>query len=129
MKDILRENCSAQYAGYVARDMGPNGTDYKVFHVVECLLHQFPEFRKSEMAASAVILGLLPTTLQSLGSTSAETSLLGLRRPVLALLVSRPVPPPLSPMPPFRVPHFFPSRFARVAKQNPSRVVANKSAP
>ncbi|KAK9423758.1 hypothetical protein SUNI508_03774 [Seiridium unicorne] len=40
------------------------------------------------MAASAVILGLLPTILQSLGSTIAETSLLELRRPGLAFLLA-----------------------------------------
>lgn len=88
IQDILRTNCSTQYYYYRRGERGPDGEAYMVFRVIECVLQQFPEFRKSEMAASAVILGLLPTTLQSLGSTSAETSLLGLRRPVLALLVS-----------------------------------------
>lgn len=88
IQDILRNNCSEPYSYYRAGETGPKGEAYMVFRVIECLLQQFPEFRKSEMAASAVILGLLPTTLQNLGSTSAETSLLGLRRPVLALLVS-----------------------------------------
>lgn len=86
IQDILRTNCSRQYYYYRRGERGPEGEAFMVFHVIECVLQQFPEFRKSEMAASAVILGLLPTTLQSLGSTSAETSLLGLRRPVLALL-------------------------------------------
>lgn len=88
IQEILRTNCSRQYYYYRRGEHGPEGEAFMVFHVIECVLQQFPEFRKSEMAASAVILGLLPTTLQSLGSTSAETSLLGLRRPVLALLVS-----------------------------------------
>ncbi|ROW06218.1 hypothetical protein VMCG_04557 [Cytospora schulzeri] len=86
IQDILRYNCSAPYSYYLAGETGPSGQVYMVFEVIECVLQQFPEFRKSEMAGSAVILGLLPSTLQNLGSTSAETSLLGLRRPVLALL-------------------------------------------
>lgn len=90
IQGILRANCSAQYADYTSvggPGPGPEGRVYMGFPVIECVLKQFPEYRKSEMAASAVILGLLPTTLQSLGSTSAETSLLALRRPGLALMV------------------------------------------
>jgi hypothetical protein len=40
------------------------------------------------VAAAAVLLGLLPTTLAVLGSNSRETSLLALRRPFLALLLA-----------------------------------------
>jgi len=40
------------------------------------------------VAAAAVLLGLLPTTLAILGSNSRETSLLALRRPFLALLLA-----------------------------------------
>lgn len=87
IQEILEANCSRQYAAYTSGRVGPEGQAYMGFPVIECVLQQFPEFRKSEMAASAVILGLLPTTLQSLGSTSAETSVLALRRPGLALLV------------------------------------------
>ncbi|KUI60065.1 hypothetical protein VP1G_07292 [Cytospora mali] len=88
IQSYLRTNCSAPFYRYQkSMPSSPKGsaTD-AVFPLIECILDQFPEFRKAEMAASAVILGLLPTILQSLGSTSAETSLLGLRRPVLALL-------------------------------------------
>jgi hypothetical protein len=55
--------------------------------VLECVLDGFPEFRKAEMAAATVVLGLLPAILQSLGSSTTETSLLGLRRPLLFLLL------------------------------------------
>ena len=40
------------------------------------------------MAAAAVLLGLLPATLAILGSNSRETSLLALRRPLLAFLLA-----------------------------------------
>ncbi|KAJ6186461.1 hypothetical protein N7519_007762 [Penicillium mononematosum] len=39
------------------------------------------------MAAAGVILGLLPTTLCLVGSSTAETGLLALRRPLLSLLL------------------------------------------
>lgn len=58
------------------------------YDITNCILEQFPEFRKAEMAASAVILGLLPGLLQLLGPTYADTALLGYRRPVLGFLLA-----------------------------------------
>ncbi|ROW15866.1 hypothetical protein VPNG_02575 [Cytospora leucostoma] len=78
--------CAAPYAAYKTGHVQADGASSLVTPVIECILQQFPEFRKAEMAASAVILGLLPTILQGLGSTSVETSLLGLRRRTLAML-------------------------------------------
>lgn len=40
------------------------------------------------MGISALILGLIPTILQTLGSTTAETALVGLRRPVLGFFLA-----------------------------------------
>ncbi|KAK7749642.1 hypothetical protein SLS53_000220 [Cytospora paraplurivora] len=78
--------CAVPYAAYKTGHVQADGASSLVTPVIECILDQFPEFRKAEMAASAVILGLLPTILQGLGSTSVETSLLGLRRRTLAML-------------------------------------------
>ncbi|PHH59991.1 hypothetical protein CDD81_2225 [Ophiocordyceps australis] len=58
------------------------------YQVLDCLLSQFPEFRKAELSASAVVLGLIPAILQLLSPTPAETAMLGVRRPLLALLIS-----------------------------------------
>ncbi|KAH8898757.1 hypothetical protein GQ53DRAFT_816987 [Thozetella sp. PMI_491] len=67
----------------------PNGGNSAlVTPLIDCILNEFPESRKTELAASAVILGLLPTILQSLGSTLAETGLLSLRGPLLAILIA-----------------------------------------
>ncbi|ELQ38161.1 hypothetical protein OOU_Y34scaffold00552g116 [Pyricularia oryzae Y34] len=56
--------------------------------VISCIFETLPEHRKAELGASAVILGLLPTILQSLGSTPPETALLSVRRPLLATLLA-----------------------------------------
>lgn len=40
------------------------------------------------MATGALVLGLIPTILQTIGSSTAETSLVGLRRPLLGFLIS-----------------------------------------
>ncbi|KAI1497759.1 hypothetical protein F5X99DRAFT_354422 [Biscogniauxia marginata] len=98
IQNILRQNCTEQLATYRAGKVDPSQPKSALITpVMECILNAFPEFRKAEMASSAVILGLLPTILQSLGSTAAETALLGLRRPVLAFLLSA-GSPAVSPM-------------------------------
>ncbi|KAI1487621.1 hypothetical protein F5X96DRAFT_681084 [Biscogniauxia mediterranea] len=89
IQEILRNNCSEELATYREGKVDPTQPKSAlVTPVIECILNAFPEYRKAEMASSAVVLGLLPTILQSLGSTAAETALLGLRRPVLAFLLS-----------------------------------------
>lgn len=59
-----------------------------LWSVVDCVLGVFSESPKVEAAAAALTLGLRPTILQVLSASSAETSLLFLRRPVLALLLA-----------------------------------------
>ncbi|KAH9992690.1 hypothetical protein F4779DRAFT_239335 [Xylariaceae sp. FL0662B] len=89
LQEILRANCSDVLAAYRSGGARPGpGLSSLITPVIECVLAEFPEFRKAEMAASAVILGLLPTILQGLGSVMAETALLSLRRPVLAFLLA-----------------------------------------
>ncbi|ORY70502.1 uncharacterized protein BCR38DRAFT_504115 [Pseudomassariella vexata] len=78
LQELLRENCSAPYAPYRTGNVDFNaGSSSLVTPVIECILSQFPEFRKAELTASAVILGLLPSILMGLGSTAAETSYWG----------------------------------------------------
>ncbi|TLD19784.1 hypothetical protein PspLS_09454 [Pyricularia sp. CBS 133598] len=57
--------------------------------VIICIFVTLSEHRKAELGASTFSLGLLlPTILQSLGSTPPETALLSLRRPLLAMLLA-----------------------------------------
>ncbi|KAM0323334.1 hypothetical protein ACHAQA_008926 [Verticillium albo-atrum] len=89
LQKILRDNCSAEYDEYRTGKPDPDaGASHLVTPVLNCVLEQFPEFRKAELSASAVILGSLPIVLQTLGSTTAETALVGMRRPGLALLLA-----------------------------------------
>jgi hypothetical protein len=108
--NILRENCSSQYANYVNHhDNGwyinfpyrrdPNQTSPWVYidPVVICLLDNTNDLNKANMAGASVLLGLAPTILATAGSTLAETSLLSIRRPLLAFLLAlgSPSVPPL----------------------------------
>lgn len=88
LQSIIQNNCTEQLAAYQTGTPDPLlPLSSLITPVIECILDEFPSYRMSEMASSAVILGLLPTILQALGSTAAETSLLALRRPVLSFLL------------------------------------------
>ncbi|KXJ97642.1 hypothetical protein Micbo1qcDRAFT_181927 [Microdochium bolleyi] len=89
LQETLRYNCSSELATYKTGEREP-GTKYSslITPVIDCILQNMPEHRKAELGASAVVLGLLPTILSTLGSTPAETAFLHLRRPVLAMLLA-----------------------------------------
>ncbi|KAI9166436.1 hypothetical protein HJFPF1_02537 [Paramyrothecium foliicola] len=91
IQQMLREKCLEQLEVYKSEQLpeGENvGLSSLVTPIIDCLLSEFPEFRKAELAASAVILGSMPNILQTIGSLTVETALLSLRRPLLAFLVS-----------------------------------------
>lgn len=89
---IVHEACHDEYAIYKTgkdNDNGVNTTRYdQTRNVINCILAQISEYRKATMAASAVVLGSAPMVLQTIGSTTAETAMLGLRRPFLATLLA-----------------------------------------
>ncbi|GAP86987.1 hypothetical protein SAMD00023353_2401440 [Rosellinia necatrix] len=86
---ILRDNCSEPYAEYLTGNVNQTlGKLSLVNPVIDCVLEAFPESRKAELATGALVLGLIPTILQSIGSSTAETALVGLRRPLLGFLIS-----------------------------------------
>ncbi|KAF7544090.1 hypothetical protein G7Z17_g10224 [Cylindrodendrum hubeiense] len=89
LQDIIHNKCPEELNEYLTgNNRSSNSASSVVTPLIECILQDFPEFRKTELGASAVILGLLPTILQSLGSTTAETAVLARRRPFLALLLA-----------------------------------------
>ena len=55
--------------------------------LVSCILENFTEIRKTEMAIVSVVLGLLPMALQFVGPKVADIAILGMQRPVLAALI------------------------------------------
>ncbi|KAI8626549.1 hypothetical protein F5Y19DRAFT_446044 [Xylariaceae sp. FL1651] len=89
IQGYLRNNCSDQYAAYLTGNVNYTvGAESLVNPVLDCVLGVFPESRKAELGTSALILGLIPTILQTIGSTTAETALVGYRRPLLGFLLS-----------------------------------------
>lgn len=83
---ILRNNCSTEYHAFLTElDPWPN---YHANLVVSCILGRFDESGKAQLAASSVLLGLLPTILGMVGSNTTEIGLLALRQPFLAFLLS-----------------------------------------
>ncbi|SPO04029.1 uncharacterized protein DNG_06712 [Cephalotrichum gorgonifer] len=60
--------------------------------LLDCILSEMSEIRKTEMGITAVVLGLLPTMLQQIGPTVSEVGVLASRRPLLAFLLSFAMP-------------------------------------
>ncbi|KAH8899117.1 hypothetical protein GQ53DRAFT_759311 [Thozetella sp. PMI_491] len=60
--------------------------------LVHCLLSESSEALKANMAAAAVLLGLLPTTLSLVGSNTVDTGVLALRRPLPAAMLAAGAP-------------------------------------
>lgn len=58
----------------------------------DCILANLVESIKANMAGAAVVLGLIPTILATLGPTLGEISLISWRRPILSLLLSMGAP-------------------------------------
>ena len=88
---ISNETCSLTLRAYEgslsARVELPPVTTYCGAHL-SCILSIAQEAAKANIAATTVLLGLTPSILAFLGPTIAEVSLLSLRRPILAILVS-----------------------------------------
>src|SRR5436305_4838139 len=81
LQEILATNCSEPYAELSAN---PQVGGYTT---VACMLQYMTEIRKAEMAITSVIFGFLPAMLQLIGPSISDISALGLRRPILALLI------------------------------------------
>ena len=88
--NATHQNCSAAFHAYLTEKPPPNHPEALAAEMVRCLLSSVyvDEGMKTNMASAAVLLGLLPTILALVGSSTAEVSLLGLRRPVFALFLA-----------------------------------------
>ena len=95
IRTIVEEDCQWQMDLYYSDFRPANCTEdtaCKIDPAVDCILDNMRESDKANMAAAAVVLGLLPTTLGLAGSTTTETGMLSLRRPFLALLLAASAP-------------------------------------
>lgn len=100
-ENALRNNCTAEYAGYLAgkksvqyvaiyRFTGAGWTNQLVEPVVNCLLTSTSPYVQASMASAGVLLGLTPTILAAVGSSSDETAMLFIlsKRPLLAVFLA-----------------------------------------
>ena len=92
---IVQDSCQWQMDLYYS-DLEPancsESTACKIAPAIDCILDEMKESDKANMAAAAVVLGLLPTTLGLAGSTTTETGMLSLRRPFLSFLLAAGAP-------------------------------------
>lgn len=87
-REIMESKCSIEFRNY-KHGHAPDVTQkVRVTVLVNCILNQMSDFYKANMAASSIVLGSAPMILQSLGSTTAETAVLGLRRPLLSFMLA-----------------------------------------
>ncbi|EXJ57658.1 uncharacterized protein A1O5_12448 [Cladophialophora psammophila CBS 110553] len=88
----MENDCQTEYQTYLHKVAPKDYLSEYVTPVIDCILENLNETRKSNMAAAAVLLGLLPTTLGLVGSTTVEVGLVALRRPFLAFLLAAGAP-------------------------------------
>lgn len=109
MLQYLAGNCSSVYQRYLHDPLFHSDNVLECDRcaaapVVQCLLSNFPEVDKSNMASAAVLLGIVPATLSLAGFSTAETGLLSIRRPLLAFLIAAGAPA-ISPIQTFKYGH------------------------
>ncbi|KAF5723787.1 hypothetical protein FMUND_1523 [Fusarium mundagurra] len=85
LQDQLKHNCSSEIQDYLNISSPAVRPGYTV---IDCILTTMPEFRKAEIAAAAVVLGLAPSVLQLLSASYLDTAILAYRRPGLAVLLA-----------------------------------------
>lgn len=86
-KKIIAENCSTEYNTYIAVS-GAHEQKLWCRATVSCILGATDESTKASLSSSNVLLGLVPVILTLMGPNTAESALLSIRRPVLALFLS-----------------------------------------
>jgi hypothetical protein len=85
LSSIVANNCSKELQDYLDERIVQYGVQcVKTFN---CIVSYCTEYTKANMAAATVLLGLTPTMLAALGSSTSELSRLSARRPLLAILM------------------------------------------
>ena len=93
-ENVCKEKVALSEGVNYSQDNAPSSTsksDYCYGHE-NCMLGNLPAAYLANYQAAAVIMGLTPTILASLGPSVAETSLLSAHRPLLSFLLSRGAP-------------------------------------
>ncbi|KAF5022855.1 hypothetical protein F66182_5088 [Fusarium sp. NRRL 66182] len=88
-KPRFHEECPEEFANYFDESLpDPNGSHEWSTRLMGCILDNFGELNKANMAVTAILLALLPAGLGQFGPGMAEISLLSTRRPLLAMFLS-----------------------------------------
>ncbi|KAH8700957.1 hypothetical protein BGW36DRAFT_357594 [Talaromyces proteolyticus] len=84
---VSTETCNSTLQKYLSSGFQP-ATANLCYAQIRCILSNLPEEEKAVEASAAVLLGIIPTFLASLGPTIPEMSLLASRRPILAIFLA-----------------------------------------
>ncbi|KAJ5176532.1 uncharacterized protein N7482_002409 [Penicillium canariense] len=99
--NIRNDQCATLYASQQAATSLYSTT---CIDLLSCILANTSEAVKGNMASASVALGLMPTILTFLGSSTAEVALLSRRRPLLAVMIAL-GSPAVNPLPTFVYPN------------------------
>lgn len=88
LTDIRDHHCAASYMKQQAGEGVMQIGSRLCSDVLDCILEHTTESVKGNIASAAVALGLMPTILTFLGSSTSETALLSRRRPLLSFLIA-----------------------------------------
>ncbi|RSL77496.1 hypothetical protein CEP51_009036 [Fusarium floridanum] len=87
-KERFHKACPEQFANYFNESLPDPGQGHKYSgDLMECILEEWGELNKANMAVTAILLALLPAGLVQFGPSMAEISILSTRRPFLATLL------------------------------------------
>ena len=86
--NAVRENCTVEHADYLYGTPLPHHPESLATPLTSCLLNTLSKVSKANCGSAGVLLGILPSILALVGSTTAGMALLGLRRPLLALCLA-----------------------------------------
>ncbi|KAH7020816.1 uncharacterized protein B0I36DRAFT_367301 [Microdochium trichocladiopsis] len=94
---VAQNNCSIEISDYHAgvAEGCPSHAEWPQCisgRAVDCLMEHMSEMNKANLAAAGVVLGFLPSILSLVGTSTAESGILSMRRPLLALLLAAGAP-------------------------------------
>jgi hypothetical protein len=85
IRSILDNDCASEMDEYLTSQ---DSNNYISYDILGCIIGATPEFRKAEIAAAGLLLGLIPVLLKDLSFQTAQLGMLSIRRPVLAIFIS-----------------------------------------
>ncbi len=89
LTDIRDNLCTQQWDAY---NDAYNETHNIPYDLANCILENLHQFDQTELGVVTVVFGLLPSVMMFIGPTTDEISLLALRRPLLAFMLSVAMP-------------------------------------